>query len=126
MDKVLKIIQRKVLKGTYLPFTVKELQAGYLNSPYFKDVYLYVVHNKLPSHKAAIRRTETLAERYLLLISLLLRLNTTPGKESAVLAVPESCEDRIITFVSFWGNFAGHHGVIKMYLTINERFSYKM
>ena len=29
IDKILKIIQRKVLKGTHLPVTVKEIQAGY-------------------------------------------------------------------------------------------------
>ena len=28
-DKILKIIQRKVLKGTHLPVTMKEIQAGY-------------------------------------------------------------------------------------------------
>ena len=43
IDKILKIIQRKVLKGTHLPVTVKEIQAGYLISPYFKDLYLYLV-----------------------------------------------------------------------------------
>ena len=37
IDKILKII--KVLKGTHLPVTVKEIQAGYLISPYFKDLY---------------------------------------------------------------------------------------
>ena len=37
-DKVLKIILRKVLKGTHLPVTVKEVQAGYLISPHFKDL----------------------------------------------------------------------------------------
>ena len=42
IDKILKIIQRKVLKGTYLPVTIKEIQVGYLNSPYFKDIYLYL------------------------------------------------------------------------------------
>ena len=36
IDKILQIIQRKVLKGTYLPVTVKEILAGYLISPYFK------------------------------------------------------------------------------------------
>ena len=40
IDKILKVIQRKVLKGTHLPATVKEIQAGYLDSPYFKDLYL--------------------------------------------------------------------------------------
>ena len=28
IDKILKIIQRKVLKGTHLPITAKEIQAG--------------------------------------------------------------------------------------------------
>ena len=36
IDKILKVIQRKVLKGTHLPITIKEIQAGYLNSPYFQ------------------------------------------------------------------------------------------
>ena len=51
IDKILKVIQRKVLKGTHLPITIKEIQAGYLNSPYFKDIYLYLSQNKLPSLK---------------------------------------------------------------------------
>ena len=51
IDKTLKILQRKVLKGTHLPVTVKEIQVGYLISPYFKDLYLYLEQNKLPSTK---------------------------------------------------------------------------
>ena len=35
MDKMLKIIQRKVPKGMHLSVTIKEKQAGYLISPYF-------------------------------------------------------------------------------------------
>ena len=54
IDKILKIIQRKVLKGTHLPVAVKEIQARYLVSPYFKDIYLYLAQNKLPSTKTAI------------------------------------------------------------------------
>ena len=45
IDKILKIIQRKVVKVTHLPVTVKEIQEGYLMSPYFKDLYLYL-HSK--------------------------------------------------------------------------------
>ena len=52
--KILKIIQRKVLKGAHLPVTVKEIQAGYLISPYLKDIYLYLAQNNLPSTKSAI------------------------------------------------------------------------
>ena len=54
IDKTLKVIQRKVLKGMHLPATIKEVQAGYLISPYFKDIYLYLAQNKLPSTKTAI------------------------------------------------------------------------
>ena len=75
IDKILEVIQRKVLKGTHLPVEVKEIQAGYLCSPYFKDLYLYLSQNKLPSSKSAIRKLETLAEKYVLLDSLLFRIS---------------------------------------------------
>ena len=41
-DKILDVIKRKVLKGMHLPFTIKKIQAGYLGSPYFKDLYLFL------------------------------------------------------------------------------------
>ena len=59
-------MQKKVLKGTYLLVEIKEIQAGYLNSLFFKDIYLYLAQNKFPSYKAAIRKLETLAEWYVL------------------------------------------------------------
>ena len=42
IDKILKVIQRKVLRGTHLPVEIKEIQAGYLQSSYFKDIYIYI------------------------------------------------------------------------------------
>ena len=74
IDKILEVIQRKVLKGTHLPVEVKEIQAGYLHSPYFKDLYQYLLQNKLPSSKSAIRKLEALSEKYVLLDSLLFRI----------------------------------------------------
>ena len=59
IDKILKIIQRKFLKGTHLPVTVKEIWAGYLISPYFKDLYLCFAQNKLPNTKSSIRKVKT-------------------------------------------------------------------
>ena len=73
IDRILKVIQRKVLKGTHLPLKIKEIQARYLNSSHFKDIYLYLSQNKLPTSKAAIRKVEMLAERYILLDSLLFK-----------------------------------------------------
>ena len=60
IDKILKVIQRKVLKGTHLPVEITEIQAGYLHSLYFKDLYLYLLQNRLPSSKLPIRKLETL------------------------------------------------------------------
>ena len=47
IDKILNIIQRKVLKNTHLAMEIKEIQAGYLHSPYFKDLFQYLSQNKL-------------------------------------------------------------------------------
>ena len=56
-----------------------------------------------------------------MLDSLLFKLTTIPARESALLAIPEMCADKIITL--YHSNlFAGHQWVIKTYLTINDRF----
>ena len=55
IDKILEVIKRKVLKGMDLTLMIKEIQAGYLNSLYFKDIYLYLAHNRLPNKKAAMK-----------------------------------------------------------------------
>ena len=119
--KILEIIRKKVLEGMHLPLTIKEIQAGYMNSSYFKDIYLYLVQNRLPNKKAAVKRAETHAERYILLDSLLFKLTTIPGRETSLLAIPETCADKKITL--YHSNlFAGHQGVKKTYLMISDRF----
>ena len=119
IEKILKVIQRKVLKGTLLLVDIKEIQARYLQSSYFKDIYLYLSQNKLPSSKAAITKTETLAEQCILLDSLLFKI--TPEREAAVLAIPEMCADMIIALYHS-SLLVGHQGVIKTYLTMSEKF----
>ena len=85
---------RNLINKENLQAKVKEIQAGYLHSSYCKDVYLYLSQNKLPSSKMAIKREEALAEKYILLDSLLFKVN--PEKVTVVLAVPEACIDKII------------------------------
>ena len=43
IDKILKIIKRKMLKGTHLPVTIKEIKVAYLCSPHFKT-YTCILH----------------------------------------------------------------------------------
>ena len=64
---------------------------------------------------------EILTEKYILLDSLLFKLTTIPGRETTLLTISEMCADKIITL--YHSNlFLGHQGVIKTYLTINDRF----
>ena len=95
IDKILDIMKRKVLKGTHLPLTSKEIQAGYISSPYFKD------------QRSTIKKVETLAENIVLLDSLLFELVTIPDKETALLTIPEICVDKIIALYHV-SLFMGH------------------
>ena len=108
-----------MLKGTNLPVEVKEIQAGYLHRPYLKDIYQYLLQNKVPTSKLAIKKLEALSEKYVLLDSLLFRI--CPEKEMVVLAIPEMCAHRIITLYHK-SLFAGLQGVIKTYLMISDKF----
>ena len=62
-----------------------------------------------------------LAERYIILDSLLFKLVTVPEKETALLAIPQICVDKIITLYHS-SLFVGHQGVIKTYLMIADKF----
>ena len=93
---------------------MKKIQVGYLISPYFKELYLYIAEYKLPSTKTAIQKVETLAEKYTLLDLLLFKLATTPKKETALLAIPETCANKTITLYHS-SLFAEQHGVIKTF-----------
>ena len=105
----------------HLSLTIKEIQAGYLNRSYFKDLYLFLSQNKLPSKRFSVKKIETLAESFVLLDSLLFKLVTTPNKQAVVLAIPEICIDKIIALYHT-SLFTGHQGVVKTYLTMKEKF----
>ena len=124
IDTILKIMQRKVQKGTCLPLPVKEIQAGYLISPYFKDIYLYIAHNKLPSTKTSICKVKILAEKYMLLDSLLFKLVTTCQKETGLSAIPETCADKNISLYHS-SLFTGHQGIIKTFWLLEINSSYQ-
>ena len=121
IDKILNIVKRKAMKGTHLPLTIKEIQAGYVSNSFFKDLFMYLAHNRLPNKKNAIHKVLTLSQNYALLDQLLFKLITIPNKETALLAIPESCTDKIISLYHD-SLFAGHQGVIKTYLTMTSKF----
>ena len=85
IDKILNIIKRKVLKGMHLPLTIKEIQAGYLASSFFKDLYRYLAQNVMPHKRHTRCKVEALVKSFILLDSLLFKLVTIPDKEKALL-----------------------------------------
>ena len=105
----------------HLPITIKEIQAGYLCSTFFKDLYKYQAQNIIPHKRHARHKVEALAESFILLDSLLFKLVTIPDKEKALLAIPETCADKIIELYHT-SLLMGHQGVIKTYLTISDKF----
>ena len=91
------------------------------SQPCFEDLHLYLAQNKLPSTKSAIHKVETLAEKYILLDSLLFKLVTSSEKEAVLLAIHKICANK--SFTLFHSSlFAGHQGEIKTYLTIGDKF----
>ena len=72
-----------IKRYTFISYN-KKIQAGYLISSYFKDIYLYLAQNKLPSSKAAVRKVEALIEKYILIDSLLFKIISTPDTETTV------------------------------------------
>ena len=61
-----------------------------------------------------------LAEKYILLDSLLFKIVFTQDKELGGLAIPEMCANSIIA-IYHSSLFVGHQVVIKMYLTISDK-----
>ena len=104
-----------------MPITIKEIQAGYLTSSFFKDLYRYLAQNIMPPKSHARHKVEMLAESFILLDSLLFKLVMIPNKEKVLLAIPENCIDKIIKLYHS-SLFVGHQGVIKTYLTISNKF----
>ena len=84
-------------------------------------MYRYLAQNILPHKRHARHKVETLAGSCILLDSLLFKLVTILDKEKALLAIPEICTDKIIELYQT-SLFAGHQGVIKMYLTTSDKF----
>ena len=61
IDKILDVIKRKVLKGTHLSLTIKEIQAGYLTSLCFKDIYRCLAQNIFPRKRHVRQKVENLS-----------------------------------------------------------------
>ena len=56
IDKILTQINRKYLRRMHLPCSLKGMQATYMQSPHFCDIYNAIMFNKYPKHRRAIEK----------------------------------------------------------------------
>ena len=56
IDKILTQINRKYLRRMHLPCSLKDMQAAYMQSPHFCDIYNAIMFNKYPKHRKAIEK----------------------------------------------------------------------
>ena len=74
IDRLIKQINKKVLRDTNLSLNLRDLRAAYLQSPHFRDIYLNLSQNRVPLGKGAAKRLEQNAQNYLILDGLLFKI----------------------------------------------------
>ena len=122
IDSLIAKINKKVLRDTNLCVDLRDLKASYLTSPHFRDIYLYLLQNRMPLGKGAARRLDQNARNYLILDGLLFKiLDDGEGKLDTVLCIPTT-KVHILLNAYHSSLIGGHTGITKCYHTISQRF----
>ena len=122
IDRLIAKINKKVLRDTNLCVDLRDLKAAYLTSPHFRDIYLYLLQNRMPLGKGAARRLDQNARNYLILDGLLFKiLDDGEGKLDTVLCIPIA-KLHILLNAYHSSIIGGHTGITKCYHTISQRF----
>ena len=124
IDRIMAQIRRKYLTKLQLPCSIRDMQSAYLNSPHFRDIYLALSMNKMPSKARTAKKLESdlLHAVYMIHGGLLYRyMKTTTGDSEPVLCVPTS---KIDIFLALFHSsiLGGHMGMSKSVLTLQQKF----
>ena len=74
IDRLIAKINKKVLRDTNLCVDLRNLKAAYLTNPHFRDIYLYLLQNRLPLGKGVAKRLDQNARNYSILDGLLFKI----------------------------------------------------
>ena len=121
IDRLLAVLNRKILTRSRFPDGLKDLEAAYTHSACFKDIYDYLRYNKLPSNPRKAHQTQINANNHFLLGTLLFKL--TPNKQGVmnpVLCVTPSKMDLVLDHYHS-SLLGGHQGMNKTLMTLQER-----
>ena len=91
IDNLLVQINQKVLRNIYIPGSFRDLEAACADSPHFRDIYIYLQQNRVPSNKTLAKRMEIQVNNYLLIDKLLFKLmQNLIGIYTLLLCIPSS------------------------------------
>ena len=123
LNRILKIIKRKVIRDYNLPYDVQQYRLAQKCDPHFKAVYDYLEHNILPGDRKAARIITLRSEQFILCNHVLFRLLflPKPGKFCFQLAVPEKYIDQLISRYHD-AVVSSHQGCVRTYLTMRKLF----
>ena len=122
IDRLIAKINKKVLRDTNLCVDLRDLKAAYLKSPHFRDIYLYLLQNRMPLGKGAAKRLDQNTRNYLILDGLLFKiLENGEGNLDTVLCIPTS-KVHILLNAYHSSILGGHIGITKCYHTTSQRF----
>ena len=115
IDRIMEQINRKYLTKLQLPCSIRDMQAAYLNNPHFKDIYMAVGMNRMPSKARTARKLESdlMNAVYMIHGGLLYRyIRNSTGDSEPVLCVPAS---KIDIFLELFHSsiLGGHMGMSK-------------
>ena len=118
IDRLLKQIEKKVLRDINISNELRDLKAAYMDSPHFRDIYLNLMHGKVPLNKGATRRMENSVRDYVTLDGLLFKI-VPCGRDDygTVLCIPTS-KVHILMDMYYSSLIGGYTGITKCYQTI--------
>ena len=122
IDRIMIQINRKYLKKMHLPCSLKDMQAAYMQSPHFCDIYNVLIFNKYPkSRKTVEKLQQAMIGQYMVQGGLLyIYLKNNFGEHEPILCVPPS---KIDVFLDQYHTslLGGHSGIAKCYQTLKQR-----
>ena len=101
IDRLIAKINKKVLRDTNLCVDLRDLKAAYLTSPHFRDIYLYLLQNRMPLGKGAAKRLDQNARNYLILDGLLFKILENGGGDLDSVVYSNFKSTYIVECISF-------------------------
>ena len=122
IDKILTQKNGKYLRKMHLPCSLRDMQAAYMQSPHFCDIYNAIMFNRYPKHRKVIEKLQqTMLSQYVVQGGLLyIYMKNNFGEQEPVLCVPPS---KIDIFLDQYHTslLGGHSGIAKCYQTLKQR-----